>query len=92
MNSEALNIIAKDAPGIAAILLIVAAFLVALSRMTKDSAALGERTLTVLDKNTAALTSLVETVRANTDIQHEVADEVRQLKSLMHKGQVVHNV
>jgi len=89
MNSEALNIIAKDAPGIAAILLVVAAFLVTLSRMNKDAAGRESRLLTVLDKNTVAITALVETVRANTDIQHDVAEEVRELKTLMHKGKVV---
>jgi len=89
MNSEALNTIAKDAPGIAAILLVVAAFLLTLSRMNRDAAGRESRLLTVLDKNTEAITSLVETVRANTDIQHDVAKEVRELKTLMHKGKVV---
>ena len=90
MNSEALNIIARDAPAIAAILLVVAAFLITLARMNKDAAGREDRLLTVLDKNTAALTALVETVRTNTDSQHEVAEEIRELKTLMHK-QVVAN-
>ncbi len=85
MNSEALNIIARDAPAIAAILLVVAAFLITLARMNKDAAGREDRLLTVLDKNTAALTALVETVRTNTDSQHEVAEEIRELKTLMHK-------
>lgn len=90
MNSEALNTIAKEMPSIAAILLVVAAFLLTLARMNKDAAGREDRLLTVLDKNTAAITALVETVRTNTTSQNEVAEEIRELKTLMHKQVSAH--
>lgn len=89
MNSEALNIIAKDAPGIAALVILVVTFLTAISRMNREAAGREKQLIGVIERNTEAITKLVETVKSNTVSQTEVADEVRQLKSLMYKGQVV---
>ncbi len=89
MNNETLALIAKEVPAITALVILVVTFLTAISRMNREAAGREKQLIGVIERNTEAITKLVETVKNNTVSQNEVADEVRQLKSLMYKGQVV---
>lgn len=91
MNNETLALIAKEVPAITALVILVVTFLTAISRMNREAAGREKQLIGVIERNTEAITKLVETVKSNTASQNEVADEVRQLKSLMYKGQVVSN-
>ena len=92
MNNETLALIAKEVPAITALVILVVTFLTAISRMNREAAGREKQLIGVIERNTEAITKLVETVKNNTVSQNEVADEVRELKTLMHKGQVVSSV
>ena len=94
MNSEALNIIAKEMPSIAAILLVMAAFLLVFSRMSKEMTqiatrvdakheAVFDRMVTVVENNTKAFAEMFQALRANTEMTETLASEVRELQSLL---------
>jgi len=89
MNNETLALIAKEVPAITALVILVVTFLTSISRMNREAAGREKQLIGVIERNTEAITKLVETVKSNTASQREVADEVRELKTLMHKGQVV---
>lgn len=86
MNNETLALIAKEVPAITALVILVVTFLTAISRMNREAAGREKQLIGVIERNTEAITKLVETVKSNTASQHEVAEEVRDLKTLMHKG------